>query len=57
MKKYIITIRDVLSGDIIFTKRVSVTHITKRQLEAKANEVAMQIIRDENRPVVGSVLG
>ena len=57
MKKYVITIRDALSGDVIYTKRVSVTRISKRQLEAKANEIAMNILKDENRPVVGTVLG
>lgn len=57
MKRYVITVKDVLTGDVLFTKRVSVKHITKRQLEAKANEVAMKILKDENRPVVGSVLG
>lgn len=57
MKKYVITIKDVLSGDVIYTKRVSVTRISKKQLEAKANEIAMNILKDENRPVVGTVLG
>jgi hypothetical protein len=57
MKKYVITVRDVITGDVLYTKRVSVTRISKKQLEAKANEIAMRIIKDEDRPAKGIVLG
>lgn len=57
MKKYVITVRDVITGDVLYTKRVSVTRLNKRQLEARAEEIAMRIIKDENRPAKGIVLG
>lgn len=55
MKKYLITVTDQITGAVIYTKRVSVTHITKAQLQSKANEIAMGILKDENRPVKGYV--
>lgn len=57
MKKYLITVTDQITGSVIYTKRVSVTHISKAQLQSKANRIAMDILKDENRPAKGAVRG